>query len=112
MTYAFDPELATAVPALPVTDLGDLDVAQAMCVELARELGVVVVSLPPRAGDALPRPARTVRSLHLVHKGRSSRRAPAAKALPAQTSETRIGQQRRPTHRTPHSLRVGLLYVV
>ncbi|MEV5714334.1 alpha/beta hydrolase [Amycolatopsis mediterranei] len=38
MVYAFDPELATAVPALPVTDLGDLALARAGVRELRDRL--------------------------------------------------------------------------
>nr|AXL06305.1 alpha/beta hydrolase [uncultured bacterium] len=38
MVYAFDPELATVVPALPITDLGDLVTARAAVSELRDRL--------------------------------------------------------------------------
>jgi acetyl esterase len=74
MTYAFDPELAPAVPMLPqvdVTDLpaaifnvhgggfiiGNLDIDHANNLRYTREIGVVVVSVDYRLAPEAPYPA-------------------------------------------------------
>ncbi|MET8994897.1 alpha/beta hydrolase [Amycolatopsis sp. NPDC004169] len=82
MVYAFDPELATAVPALPITDLGDLVTARAAVSELRDRLpapdlaGLRIDDVPvPADGHEVAlrvyRPAHPVApsALYFVHGG-------------------------------------------
>jgi acetyl esterase/lipase len=83
MTYAFDPELATAVPTLPITDLSDLAAARAVVTELRDHLptdteGIQVddVLVPARRGEPdvrlrIYRPARTATpaALYVIQGG-------------------------------------------